>query len=408
VAATDHDDALADFSNFGATTVDLGAPGVGVLSTFPFDSHELLDGTSMATPHVAGVAALALSSNDTLTGDELKDILLSSGDPLPSLDGITVSGRRLNAAAALEQAGPPVPRFSLGVTPGSALVTQGETANYAVDVASLAGFVGDVALTVTSDPAIDAALSITPSVPAPATGTLTVETSLATTTGVYTLTVTGTSGDLIRTRTVSLRVRAEGDPLFGIELSPESLTIVEGDGADFSVAVQSFGLEGTVSLSFTSDPAFPSFVDLFPTEVEAPGNSSLFVFADCGTPAGDYTFTLTGTSADGTTVSDSALLTALPGEETPPFADFFWFQTDLTFEFIDASFSPGCSFAEIVDWSWEFGDGQTSSEQNPIHVYAAPGDYEVTLTVTPLGSRTGARQNPPPIHRVPPSSMKKS
>ncbi len=381
VAATDHNDALADFSNFGATTVDLGAPGVDVLSTFPFDGYEVLSGTSMATPHVAGVAALALSSNDTLTGDELKDILLSSGDPLPSLDGITVSGRRLNAAAALEQAGPPVPRFSLGLSPASLVVTQGETATYEIAVGSLAGFVGDVALTVTSEPAIDAALSITPSVPAPGAGTLAVETSLATATGVYTLTVTGTSGDLVRTRTVSLRVRAEGDPLFGIEVSPDSQTISEGESAQFGVAVQSFGLEGSVSLSYTVEPEFPGFIELFPPEVEAPGSASLFVFIDCGAGTGEYTFTITGTAADGTTVSDTAVLTVLPSQETPPIADFFWFQDGLFFEFLDVSFSPGCEFAEIVDWSWDFGDGETSSEQNPIHIYAAPGEYDVTLTV---------------------------
>ena len=353
---------------------------------------------------MAGVAALALSGNGTLTVDELKDILLTSGDPLPALEGITVSGNRLNAAAALEQAGPPVPRFSVSVTPPSIVVTQEETATYGIDVAALAGFVGDVALTVTSDPAIDGTLSITPSVPAPGTGMLTVETSLATVTGLYTLTITGTSGDIVRSRTVRLRVRAEGDPLFGLTMSPESQTIFEGEGAAFAIAVESFGLEGSVSLSFSSDPPFPGFIDLFPTEVPAPGGSELFAFADCGATPGDYTFTITGTSADGEVVSDSSVLTVQAGEQQPPFADFIWFQNDLTFEFIDFSFSPGCEQVPIVEWFWEFGDGETSSEQNPIHTYAAPGDYDVTLTVFDELGQSGsitfpvtATPPPPPL-----------
>jgi len=70
VAATDQNDALAWFSNYGATSVDLGAPGVDVLSTTPGNTYSSFSGTSMATPHVAGVAALMLSSNDTLTVDE--------------------------------------------------------------------------------------------------------------------------------------------------------------------------------------------------------------------------------------------------------------------------------------------------------------------------------------------------
>jgi serine protease len=108
VAATDHNDALAGFSNFGATTVDLGAPGVDVLSTTPGNSYSLFSGTSMATPHVSGVAALVLAINPGLPTAALKDVVLNSGDPIPALQGITVTGRRLNAAAALA-AGAPAP-----------------------------------------------------------------------------------------------------------------------------------------------------------------------------------------------------------------------------------------------------------------------------------------------------------
>jgi beta propeller repeat protein len=107
VAATDRNDQLADFSNYGATTVDLGAPGVDVLSTVPGNGYDIYSGTSMATPHVSGVASLLWSEDPTLSPQEVKELLLNTVDPLPVLNGKTVSGGRLNAFNALSEAGPP-------------------------------------------------------------------------------------------------------------------------------------------------------------------------------------------------------------------------------------------------------------------------------------------------------------
>jgi subtilisin family serine protease len=97
VAATDHNDQLAYFSNYGLTTVDLGAPGVYVYSTLPGENYGYLDGTSMATPHVSGVASLIWSLNPSLTFEEVKNQILTTVDPLSPLEGITVSGGLLNA-----------------------------------------------------------------------------------------------------------------------------------------------------------------------------------------------------------------------------------------------------------------------------------------------------------------------
>ena len=105
VAATDRDDALADFniggSNFGAMSVDLGAPGKAILSTLPNNMYDTFSGTSMAAPHVAGTAALLLAQNSGLTPQQLKANLMFSGDPNTDLSAKTVTGRRLNAHAAL-------------------------------------------------------------------------------------------------------------------------------------------------------------------------------------------------------------------------------------------------------------------------------------------------------------------
>ncbi len=101
VAATDRDDLLADFSNFGAKSVHLAAPGVSILSTYLFGSYVFLSGTSMATPHVSGAAALVLGLNPTLTGVQVKDLLLNSSDKLSALEGLVVSGGRLNVGSAI-------------------------------------------------------------------------------------------------------------------------------------------------------------------------------------------------------------------------------------------------------------------------------------------------------------------
>jgi len=122
VAATDDDDALTSFSNFGATSVDLSAPGASILSTIPINSYDFFDGTSMATPHVSGVAGLLLSQMPSLTPGEVKDRILNNVDPIPGLSGITVTGGRLNAANALSP-DPPV----LSISSNQVSFTTGET-----------------------------------------------------------------------------------------------------------------------------------------------------------------------------------------------------------------------------------------------------------------------------------------
>ncbi len=104
VAATDENDKLASFSNYGSDSVDLAAPGVNILSTVPGGGYEKFQGTSMACPHVAGAAALLMSANTSLTHLDVKGALFNSVDRISGLNGKMVTGGRLNVARLMQEA----------------------------------------------------------------------------------------------------------------------------------------------------------------------------------------------------------------------------------------------------------------------------------------------------------------
>jgi thermitase len=101
VAAINRNDELTSFSNYGAKSVQVAAPGEDILSTWLDHSFEEKKGTSMATPFVSGVAALVLAQNPKMSVEELRSRLLKSVDPVPSLKGKVLSGGRINAAKAV-------------------------------------------------------------------------------------------------------------------------------------------------------------------------------------------------------------------------------------------------------------------------------------------------------------------
>ncbi len=117
VASTTRTDSLSSFSNYGLTSVDLGAPGSAIYSTTPNNTYATYSGTSMASPHVAGAAALLWSQNPTWTAQQVKNTLMNTGYPIAALAGKTVSGKRLNVFNALAAAN--LPSVTVSVSPAS-------------------------------------------------------------------------------------------------------------------------------------------------------------------------------------------------------------------------------------------------------------------------------------------------
>jgi thermitase len=124
VGATTSTDARATFSNYGATSVDLFAPGQDIVSSWARgpatvlnqhfgtgDGYEIMQGTSMASPHAAGAAALIAAVQPRWSAVDVKAALLAGADRLPGLTGVSASGGRLNAAASARIAAglPPTP-----------------------------------------------------------------------------------------------------------------------------------------------------------------------------------------------------------------------------------------------------------------------------------------------------------
>jgi len=345
VSATNTLDNGADFTTYGPW-VDICAPGTSVWSTYhehadaQYDYWASISGTSMSAPMAAGVAALIWSQNPTWTASQVENQLYSSADNIDAYLSSKYIGNmgagRINAFNAVNTGPPPpVADFTGSPTSGCAPLTVNFTDLSTGDITSWDWDFGDDGTSTEQNP------SHTYQIP----GNYTVS-----------LTVTGPSGSDTETKTDYISVT--GAPTADFVGSPtsgtEPLTVSFSDLSTGSPTSWDWDF-GDVGSSTQQNPTYEY------------------------TTAGTYTVTLTAANACGSDVIvKTDYITVNPCEA--PTADFSGTPTTgcapLTVSFTDLS------IGDPTSWSWDFGDGGSSNEQNPTYEYTAQGTYTVTLMAT--------------------------
>jgi subtilisin family serine protease len=208
VGATTINDAAASFSNFG-TCVDILAPGVDITSSWATSdtATNTISGTSMATPHVAGAAALVLESNPGATAQEVRDTLVNNA----SVNKISNVGTGTpNRLLFVGGGGQPGPDFSLSVTPTSGSTAPGGSVTATVNTQTTTAPAQTVTFSASGLPS-GANASFNPaSVTSGGSSTLTIATSASTPAGTYPVTVTGTAASGTHSATFTLTVTGTG------------------------------------------------------------------------------------------------------------------------------------------------------------------------------------------------------
>ncbi|MEV4621656.1 S8 family peptidase [Asanoa sp. NPDC049573] len=205
VGATQNNDAAASFSNYG-TCVDILAPGVNITSSWSTSdtATNTISGTSMATPHVAGAAALVLSANPTWTNQQVRDYLVNNATPNVVTNPGTGTPNRL--LFVVNDGTPPANDFSVSVAPTAGSVAPGGSATATVSTSTTSGSAQSVSLAASGLPS-GATASFSPaSVTSGGSSTLTIATSAATPPGTYTVSVNGTGASGTRSATYTLTV----------------------------------------------------------------------------------------------------------------------------------------------------------------------------------------------------------
>ena len=394
--------------SYGLTSVDIAAPGGSILSTTPGNTYSTFSGTSMATPHVAGSAALVWSINPTLSAVEMKDLLMNTGDDNAYATGRTVSGKRLNVNNALEAADPD-PGFLLNVSPTNQEITAGESASYTFELNAIAGYDEEITL-VLDDASGLGSLSASTAMPGD-TVTLDVVTADDTAWGPYSMTVTATSGEIVKEKTVGLYVLPQNlntFPYVAVD-TPIPTLPNEDDPNDIGITsiisvpddITVFGMSASVDITHTYSG------DLVLTLISPAGTSAVLRANSGGgtddivesyetdafngeVATGDWMLNIVDTfNGDNGTLNTWNIAITGIGEVAPaaPVAGFSYSDEALTATFTNESTDVN---NDIVSHAWDFGDGTSSTEASPVHTFPATGSYDVTLTTTDAEGLSGS------------------
>ncbi len=306
VASTDQLDGLSSFSNYGLK-VHLAAPGSKILSTFLNGQYATMSGTSMATPHVAGAAALVLSACGSLDTAGLKRVLLQTVDPLNVLTGKTATGGRLNVFKAVRQCA--TPGVTLQASPSSRVLKAGETTTFTLTPGSFGGVTGTPTLQVTGLPTGGTATVIGEMVFGTGS-TVSVATAGTVTPGTYALTATLAMGSLRATTSLTLVVQAATVTApFTLAATPGAIDVVQGTSSALTVTIaRTSGFTGPVtvvveglSAGLTVAPvtiasgATTGTVTLAAAATATLGTANVRVVGTGGSPAGSVTAPVTVT-----------------------------------------------------------------------------------------------------------------
>jgi len=438
VGATESNDARASYSNYG-TCIDIFGPGTNITSSWYSSdtATNTISGTSMATPHVAGAAALYLSTNPTATPEQVTSVLTNlanvgkvtnpgagspnlllytaslgngSGDntaPTAALTspatGDTVVGTVTLAADASDDVG--VTRVSFFVN-GAFLATD-TTAPYSVAWDSSQGGNGASSIVAKAYDAggnvgSSASVSVNVNNPGVASYDAALKAPRCTEPGAYCDTGTlvkgrGTVGpEQNAPNTINGSCADGSSGSYQGDESLERIRLSTVDGSplaagkavrvDVTVWAWSTGSSDSLDLYYTGNANNPSWTFLATLKPAAGGSQVLTTTYTL--PAGNLqavrgNFRYGGAVGSCSTGSyddrDDLVFPVDSNGQLPPTASFSSSCSELSCSFTDSSTD---SDGTLASWSWSFGDGTSSSTQSPSHTYAASGTFTVALTVT--------------------------
>ncbi|MEQ6901405.1 S8 family serine peptidase [Nocardioides sp. YIM 152588] len=299
---------------------DLVAPGSDVLTTERYGLYQVLSGTSIAAPQVAGVLALALAAQPGLTPAEQREAVtlgaVDLGDPGP--DSVSGYGR-VDALATYDLATAttaPPPDFSVSAAPDPVSVVAGEAVSFDVTLVPTSGTPGDAAVSVAA-PGGTTAEAVPATVPgADGVSTVTVTTSVDTVPGDHPVVVDVVADGVTHSVSVTLSVTAP-PPDFSVSAAPDPVSVVAGEVVSFDVTlVPTSGTPGDAAVSVAA-PGGTTAEAVPATVPGADGVSTVTVTTSVDTVPGDHPVVV-DVVADGVTHSVSVTLSVTAPPPPPP------------------------------------------------------------------------------------------